>query len=151
MNSLIAVFRSSIVTPAKVVAGDAGERNRTAACSFAAVPRGDRDQYADPHRTRARTRLAELRLWRGLTQEHMVAFTGLSYNTYVELERGNLPNPRIAQLANCALVLQVPLECVIEPAWREWHEFKDDAPEPPAVTLGGDAELRPPWLPDDVQ
>jgi transcriptional regulator with XRE-family HTH domain len=71
---------------------------------------------------------------RGLTQKEMVRLTGISRGTYLRLERGVHPNPRIGMLANCAIVLGVELEELIEPQWRRWvkpyRTWPDEPPNP---------------------
>ncbi len=57
---------------------------------------------------------------------------GVSIATYRRLERGQLENPPLRYLVNAAIVLRVPLEDVIEPAWREWLALDPvSAPDPP--------------------
>jgi transcriptional regulator with XRE-family HTH domain len=86
---------------------------------------------ARPHRTTGSTRLAALRLQTGRTQRTMAAFTGIPLRTYQRLERGEISNPPLRYLTNCALALQVELEDVIEPEWREWTQFSASASAPP--------------------
>jgi transcriptional regulator with XRE-family HTH domain len=89
--------------------------------------------------TDVRTRLAALRVDRGLTQAQMARYTGLTVPTYRRLERGQIPAPSLAYLANCALVLDVALEALIEDEWREWHVFDArDAARPPRLSFGAE-------------
>ena len=87
--------------------------------------------------THVRTRLAAVRVERGLTQAQMARYTGLTVPTYRRLERGQIPAPPLSYLANCALVLDVSLEALIEDEWRSWHVFDArDAARPPRLTFG---------------
>lgn len=75
-------------------------------------------------------RLAVLRLERGLTQAQMAASTGISAKSYWRLENGQMTNPPVRYLSNCALVLGVPLDDVIEDEWRAWTAFDPSTPAP---------------------
>lgn len=78
-----------------------------------------------------RTRLARLRLGRGRSQQEISWVTGLSIATYQRLERGEISNPPLRYLVNCAIALGVELDEVIEEEWREWHAFSARAREAP--------------------
>lgn len=87
--------------------------------------------------TKVRTKLGALRADRGLTQARMARYVGISLETYRRLERGRMPAPPISYLANCALVLEVDLEDLVEDSWRRWHVFdRVDAAKPPRLDLG---------------
>jgi transcriptional regulator with XRE-family HTH domain len=45
---------------------------------------------------------------------------GMSLRSYRRLELGEVPNPPLRTLADCALALGVPLAAVVEPNWLEW-------------------------------
>ena len=78
------------------------------------------------------TRLARLRLERGISQVELAQATGISIATLRRLERGNIPNPPLRYLTNCAIVLGVEVEELIEDAWREWLPLaRTEAPEVP--------------------
>jgi transcriptional regulator with XRE-family HTH domain len=87
--------------------------------------------------TQPRTKLAALRLDQGLSQQEMARRTGLSIATYQRLERGDLWNPPLRYLVNCALVLGVELEQVFEDSWREWHTFSAHADDPRSPDADG--------------
>jgi len=74
------------------------------------------------------TRLAQVRDWRDATQEALAAHVGMSLSGYRRLERGELPNPPLRDLVNCAAALGVPLADVLEPEWLEWS---GQDPKPP--------------------
>jgi transcriptional regulator with XRE-family HTH domain len=78
-----------------------------------------------------RTKLAAVRLDQHLSQQEMARRTGLSIATYQRLERGELWNPPLRYLVNCALALEVELDDVIEDSWRAWHPFSAHAANPP--------------------
>jgi transcriptional regulator with XRE-family HTH domain len=75
------------------------------------------------------TRLAQLRVERGLTQNELAEATGLSIATLRRLERGTIDNPPLRYLANCAIVLGCQLEDLIEDEWRAWLALAK--PKPP--------------------
>jgi transcriptional regulator with XRE-family HTH domain len=81
------------------------------------------------------TKLAHARMGRGVTQEELARAVGISVPTYRRLERGEVRNPKLGQLVNCALALGVELDALIEDEWREWLTFdarSAAAPEPEA-------------------
>ncbi len=69
------------------------------------------------------TRLAQARRERGIGQEELARAAGLGRSTIQRIEARTMTNPPIRYLANCAIVLGLPLEDLIEPEWREWTEF----------------------------
>lgn len=79
------------------------------------------------------TKLARARLASELTQSDMIEATGIRRSTYWRLERGRIENPPIRYLTNCALVLGVPVEDLIEDEWlTTWLQLSPDGPaEPP--------------------
>lgn len=85
-----------------------------------------------PPRSSATTRLAALRLQAGLTQRQMAELTGLSPEYYWDLEHDRIShNINLRALVNCAAVLRVGLDDVIEDHWRNWHIFDQRRPRPP--------------------
>jgi transcriptional regulator with XRE-family HTH domain len=99
------------------------------------VPRRD-----DPG-TKPETKLARARLAAKLTQAEMVEATGISRSFYWRLERGRVANPPLRHLTNCALVLDVAVEELIEDEWRTiWLQL---APGGPArMTIPASAQAR---------
>lgn len=77
------------------------------------------------------TRLARTRMSRGVTQEELAGAVGISVPTYRRLERGEVRNPKLGQLVNCAIALGVELDALIEDEWREWLPFDARAATPP--------------------
>lgn len=73
------------------------------------------------------TRLAALRIAKGVSQSQLAEWTGLSRSTIQRLEAGEMQNPPVRYLTNCALALGAELADVIETGWREWMPF-DPAP-----------------------
>lgn len=58
--------------------------------------------------------------------------TGISIATLRRLERGAMANPPLRYLANCAIVLGVEVEDLIEDAWRQWLALaRETAPKNP--------------------
>jgi transcriptional regulator with XRE-family HTH domain len=77
------------------------------------------------------TKLAHARISRGVTQEDLARAVGISVPTYRRLERGDVRNPKLGQLVNCAIALGVELDTLIEDEWREWLTFDARAAAPP--------------------
>ena len=78
-----------------------------------------------------RTELARWRLRRGLTQVQLAQAIGITRATYIKLEQGRMPNPPLRYLSNCAIVLGVPVQELIEPEWQTWMRFDARSPHPP--------------------
>ncbi len=66
------------------------------------------------------TLLARARLSRGVTQDELAAAVGVSAQTIRRLERGEVENPKLRTLVNCALALGVDLSDVLEDDWLAW-------------------------------
>src|SRR5690606_8753272 len=81
--------------------------------------------------TKIRTRLAELRVDRGIDQRTMAELLGMGLTAYQKLERAEEPNPRLRHLVNAAEVLRVKLDELVEPEWLQWLA-SDEHPRPPA-------------------
>jgi transcriptional regulator with XRE-family HTH domain len=81
--------------------------------------------------TKADTKLARLRMSRGVTQEQLAEAIGISLVTYRRLERDNMDNPPLRYLQNAALALGVELDALLEDEWKTWKEFDSRRPEPP--------------------
>lgn len=67
----------------------------------------------------------------GVTQQELADATGLSLATVYRLESGQVRNPKVRDLANCALALGLELDDVIEDEWREWTNLDGKHPAPP--------------------
>lgn len=81
--------------------------------------------------TKAETKLARVRMSRGVTQEELADAIGVSEPTYRRLERGQMTSPPLGYLVNAAIALGVELDAVVEERWREWHELRQDRGAPP--------------------
>jgi transcriptional regulator with XRE-family HTH domain len=55
-----------------------------------------------------------------VTQEELAAAIGVSPPTLRGLERGEVENPKLRTLVNCAIALGVELADVLEDDWLEW-------------------------------
>jgi hypothetical protein len=77
-----------------------------------------------------KTKLHFERAAAGHTQAFMSEHTGIPLRTYRRLESGELENPPIRYLVNCAIVLAAPLEDVCEDQWLRWTEFARQATGP---------------------
>jgi transcriptional regulator with XRE-family HTH domain len=82
--------------------------------------------------TKAETKLARVRMTRGVTQDELADAVGISVPTYRRMERGRTKNPPLRYLVNCALALGVELDELIEEEWREWMVFDQARAEPPS-------------------
>lgn len=77
---------------------------------------GDRsDWYAAPQ-----TKLNAERRRQGVSQADLAQVTGISQRTLSRLENGELTNPPLRYIVNCALALGVPWQELIEPEWEQW-------------------------------
>ena len=85
----------------------------------------------DP-KAKAETKLARVRMARGVTQDELAEAIGISVPTYRRLELNSLPNPGLRYLINAALALGVELDEVLEDEWLEWKKFDHSKPAPPA-------------------
>jgi transcriptional regulator with XRE-family HTH domain len=90
-----------------------------------------------PKLSKRSTRLAARRIEARLTQKEMAALTGISLVSYRRLERGEIDNPSLRQLVNCAHVLRsrlpdLKLSQLFEPEWLRWKVFDAGALNPPA-------------------
>jgi transcriptional regulator with XRE-family HTH domain len=96
-------------------------------------------------RPKRQSKLAQVRRWRGLTQEELAALTGVPLTTIYKLEAGKTWNPRVRHLRNLALALDVPFEQLLEDEWRGWTAFDTRAGEPPDPDeLYGELRREPP-------
>jgi transcriptional regulator with XRE-family HTH domain len=93
----------------------------------------------------ADSKLHQARLARGVTQEELARVTGISRRTLQRIERGEMSNPHIRQLTNCALALGLELDDLIEDEWRQWLSLDvSRAAAPPAK--GWWEDKVPAWL-----
>lgn len=89
------------------------------------------------------TRLNYIRRSQGVSQNELSAVTGISQRTLSRLENGELTNPPLRYLVNCAKALGVPWQELIEPAWEEWEPCLRKNQEPlPERRASSDASLR---------
>jgi len=75
--------------------------------------------------------LAKVRRRRGLTQQEMADAVGVSLRTYRRVERGEVDDPGVRLLHNCAIALGVTLYDIIPAEWYFWSVFSEDARVPP--------------------
>jgi transcriptional regulator with XRE-family HTH domain len=76
------------------------------------------------------TKLRTLRRARGILQRDLAKMTGVNQRTLQRLEFGEMDNPPLRYLVNCAIALGVELEEVLEDEWLEWKLFDLQAPDP---------------------
>jgi transcriptional regulator with XRE-family HTH domain len=98
-------------------------------------------------RPKRQSKLAQIRRWRGLTQEELAAATGVPLTTIYKLEAGKTWNPRVRHLRNLAFALDVPFDELLEDEWSEWTAFDARAGEPPDIDelLGVNRPGKPPF------
>ena len=85
-----------------------------------------------PHKQgKPRTKLADWRLKRGANQPGMVRDTGIPLSTYQRMEAGDYERPPYQALYNCAIVLQVEIDELIEDKYKTWTVFQAGAAAPP--------------------
>lgn len=77
------------------------------------------------------SKLETWRLKRGLSQPEMVKHTGIPINTYQRLEEVDYASPPYTKLQNCAIVLGVKLDKLIEDEFEGWTIFNAKAKKPP--------------------
>jgi transcriptional regulator with XRE-family HTH domain len=80
-----------------------------------------------------RTKLAMKWTHFGISQEELARRSGLSLGTLRRLERGEMRNPPLRYLVNCAIALEVGLDEILEEEWRRWMVFSAEAAEPPEI------------------
>lgn len=78
-----------------------------------------------------KTKLAEWRLKRGVSQPDMVRDTGIPISTYQRIETGTYDRLPYQQLYNCALVLGVDVDELIDERFKRWTTFHPKAKAPP--------------------
>lgn len=100
--------------------------------------------------TKPETKLARLRMSRGVTQAELADAIGISEPTYRALERGRMTSPPLGYLVNAALALGADLDDVIEESSRAWHELRADRPGPPVPETFWRRPYRPPDLDRDA-
>lgn len=93
--------------------------------------------------TKIRTRLAELRVDRGIPQRTMAELLGMGLTAYQKLERGEEPNPRLRHLVNAAEVLNVKPDELVEPEWLEWLAVDGHPQAPPPKSVWHTAPSSP--------
>jgi len=87
---------------------------------------------ASRRRTLHKTKLAEARLARDLTQAQVAHFTGIPLTTYRKLERGDNKNPPLRWLVNLQHVLVLDdVRDLIEDEWLEFKQLRPKAPKRP--------------------
>jgi transcriptional regulator with XRE-family HTH domain len=96
------------------------------------------ERGASRDRTEARTKLAEHRLSRNLTQRQVAMFAGIPLSSYRRLERGQNQNPPLRWLVNLMHVLALDeLGELVEEEWLEFTQLGQYTPRrpPPRETI----------------
>lgn len=65
-----------------------------------------------------------------MTQEELADAIGVSAPTLRRLERGEVENPKLRHLVNCAIALGVKLDDMLEDEWLEWFPLGDGTGPP---------------------
>ena len=63
----------------------------------------------------------------------MALDTGISLKHYQRLEVGNYLQLPYRQLVNCAFVLEVEVDELIDDEFKRWYNFDPELPQPPKV------------------
>ena len=90
-----------------------------------------------PSRAAYDTPLSYQRIRQGVTQEELATAVGVSVRTIRRLEAGEMTQPSIRLLMNCAFALGERLQMICQPEWLEWTVFTEgvDAPPDPETFL----------------
>ena len=72
-----------------------------------------------------------MRRARGIKQHELASAVGVSEKTLWRLEHGQIEEPSLRLLVNCAMALRVPVGELLEPEWREWFVYDTRRPDPP--------------------
>lgn len=75
---------------------------------------------ARPTKTIARTKLADWRLRRGVSQPALAKRLGISLSSYRRLENGEISEPNLRWLVNASFALGCELEDLLEDDWMRW-------------------------------
>jgi DNA-binding XRE family transcriptional regulator len=81
----------------------------------------------DPN-AKPETKLARVRMARGVTQDELAEAIGISVPTYRRLELGVVENLGLRYLVTAALALSVELDEVLEDEWLAWKTFDQSRP-----------------------
>jgi transcriptional regulator with XRE-family HTH domain len=87
------------------------------------------------------SKLEEWRMKRDLSQPQMSRYTGISMTSYQRLEEVDYESPPYTKLQNCAIVLGVSLDELIEDKFKGWTVFKASAKKPPEMPVWEQQEL----------
>ncbi len=96
-------------------------------------------QRGDPTRSAGKTKLARLRLDRGYSQLDIELATGIGVRTLQRLEAGEITNPPLMYLVNCAVALECSIEELVEDEWlqfveRDYYDYHWVGPDPRGKT-----------------
>jgi DNA-binding Xre family transcriptional regulator len=80
-----------------------------------------------------KTKLAAMRRARDIRQRELAQLAGISEKTVQRLEAGEISDPRLRMLSNCALVLACRLEDIVEDEWVSWTPFDARRAVPPTA------------------
>jgi len=68
-----------------------------------------------------KTQLNFIRRGQGVSQADLAAITGISVRNLSRLENGEMSNPPLRYIVNCARALGVPWQQLVEAEWEEWE------------------------------
>jgi transcriptional regulator with XRE-family HTH domain len=80
-----------------------------------------------------RSRLAERRIERNMSQAQLARYAGISLRTLVRLERKETENPPLRYLVNLSILLHCRVSDLIEDEWLEWATFTEGGPKRPPL------------------
>jgi transcriptional regulator with XRE-family HTH domain len=89
------------------------------------------------------------------SQRELAELAGIPIATYRRLERGEIRNPSVRLLVNCAIVLFRPVEELLDDEWLEWMPIDRAEPPPVAERLPAAKALprrrvKPEWTTSDA-
>lgn len=79
----------------------------------------DVDAHTRPDVSKRATKLAEVRLSKGWSQQRLANQAGLDIQMVQDIERGVNTNPRFQELVRLAVALGVPVAEIVEKEWLE--------------------------------
>lgn len=67
---------------------------------------------------------------------------GLSLPTYKRFDRGEIVRPPLAYFVNASIILEVPLECLIDARYLYWQSLDNDDSGKDPQLINAEAEFR---------
>ncbi len=84
-----------------------------------------------PSSAESDTPLSYQRISAGVTQQELAVAVGVSVRTIQRLESGQVAQPSLRLLINCAIALRVNLGQICQGEWLDWTVFTEGVNGPP--------------------